>query len=191
MRVFRILILSPTCVDAHSFDVISQELLEFRSRCGLLWVYDWVTIPLGMSISLSFFPHHHHQYQIIISPVCFCFDFFRKSHIVYTQVMTLYPCCFHGTQSSLLSLCYDWQIGGNLVYVFVRLCLSNRTAKYRQWQQRYSDRCLLPSLDRFANSVLFGTAQGKFYVPEKEKQKTVSNLINDIVYSFIPVSHYF
>lgn len=33
-------------IDPFGAQLIMRELLEFRSRCGLLWVYDWVTIPL-------------------------------------------------------------------------------------------------------------------------------------------------
>ncbi len=29
-----------------------QEFLEFRSKCGILWLYDWVSIPLGILVLL-------------------------------------------------------------------------------------------------------------------------------------------
>ena len=47
MKVHNVTYLSLNeCVTNISFTFIQQELLEFRSKCGILWSYDWVSIPL-------------------------------------------------------------------------------------------------------------------------------------------------
>ncbi|XP_046652814.1 bestrophin-2-like [Daphnia pulicaria] len=33
-------------IDSYGTQLIMKELLEFRSKCGILWSYDWVSIPL-------------------------------------------------------------------------------------------------------------------------------------------------
>ncbi|GFR15821.1 bestrophin-2, partial [Trichonephila clavata] len=32
--------------DSNGLKLIMEELNEFRSKCGLLWGYDWISIPL-------------------------------------------------------------------------------------------------------------------------------------------------
>ena len=33
-------------VNAYALETIMREFCEFRAKCGLLWCYDWVSIPM-------------------------------------------------------------------------------------------------------------------------------------------------
>ena len=33
-------------LNAYAMETIMREFCEFRAKCGLLWCYDWVSIPM-------------------------------------------------------------------------------------------------------------------------------------------------
>ena len=33
-------------INAYALETIMREFCEFRAKCGLLWCYDWVSIPM-------------------------------------------------------------------------------------------------------------------------------------------------
>ena len=104
-----------------------KELLEFRTKCGILWSYDWVSIPL---VYTQVFMMRELKFKKKKRIYCFVFFFFNFfSH--YT--------------------------GSHLVHVLFRHSLYFWPPVHRQREQGYSNWRLLPIVDCASNSLLHGT----------------------------------